>query len=76
MNREDEKRLELEEAVAQAKKGPDYSRLEGDIAREKSELHKRREARREIIERRRAAHYRMSWYYEVVYGYVPQFRER
>ena len=46
---EDQKRLQREADIAKAARGPDYSRLETDIARNKAEQHKKDEAGRDAM---------------------------
>ncbi len=49
MKPEDQKRLEREADIAKAVRGPDYSRLETEIARNKAEQHNKDEAGREAL---------------------------
>ncbi len=76
MKRQDQERAQREAAIARARQGPDYSRLEGEIARNRSELQKRLEARAAFLAQDRAGHYAMAEYFQAVYGHVPPYRER
>ena len=46
MNADDERRLQREADIAKAKRGPDYSRLEGEISNAKTEQAEKAEAGR------------------------------
>lgn len=48
MNKADLKRLEREADIFKATRGPDYSRLEAEIARNKAEYAKRTESQKEV----------------------------
>ncbi|MEP1145473.1 MAG: hypothetical protein ABJH52_17245 [Henriciella sp.] len=61
MNEDDRKRLEREADIAKATRGPDYSRLEGDIAKTKAEAQKRTEASQETEAQRQYGLSLVQW---------------
>lgn len=59
----DQKRLEREAEIAKATRGPDYSRLENEIAGNKAEAAKRTEAQIEVDQRvQRGVRMNQSYY--------------
>lgn len=71
MKDEDQKRLDREAEIWRATRGPDYSRLEGEIGRNRQDAQKRRAAYEDHLAQREHGFRSMAHYFLALYGHVP-----
>lgn len=65
---EDERRLQRERDIYLATRGPDYSQVQGDIARAMGEKQRADQSGRAARSQKRTGYQSMSWYYQAIYG--------